>query len=71
MLAGITQMAAEVPWWLPVEGADWRHPFGPDLDLLEGELERRRRNEGGGPQGKIDFSIKLNHVGLGTAPLVR
>ncbi|CAG5124400.1 unnamed protein product [Candidula unifasciata] len=29
----ITQMVAAAPWWLPVEGADWRHPEGPDSDI--------------------------------------
>lgn len=24
-----------VPWWLLVEGADWRHPYGPLSDALE------------------------------------
>jgi formylglycine-generating enzyme len=23
----------QAPWWLPVEGADWRHPDGPGSDL--------------------------------------
>ena len=31
--ATITQAAAAVPWWLPVQGSDWRHPEGPDRDL--------------------------------------
>ncbi|XP_074529324.1 LOW QUALITY PROTEIN: formylglycine-generating enzyme [Halichoeres trimaculatus] len=26
----ITQAVAEAPWWLPVKGANWRHPEGPD-----------------------------------------
>lgn len=25
----ITQAVAAAPWWLPVKGADWRHPEGP------------------------------------------
>jgi len=29
----IRQAAADAPWWLPVDGADWRHPEGPDSDL--------------------------------------
>ncbi|BFZ08163.1 hypothetical protein BsWGS_11202 [Bradybaena similaris] len=29
----ITQMVAAAPWWLPVDGADWRHPEGPDSDI--------------------------------------
>ncbi|ELU03164.1 hypothetical protein CAPTEDRAFT_155214 [Capitella teleta] len=29
----ISQAVASAPWWLPVKGADWRHPFGPDTDL--------------------------------------
>ncbi|XP_014671225.1 PREDICTED: sulfatase-modifying factor 1-like [Priapulus caudatus] len=29
----ITQAVAAAPWWLPVKGADWRHPEGPDSDV--------------------------------------
>jgi len=29
----ITQAVADAPWWLPVDGADWRHPEGPDSDI--------------------------------------
>jgi formylglycine-generating enzyme len=28
-----TRAAAQAPWWRQVEGADWRHPEGPDSDL--------------------------------------
>ncbi|XP_066101409.1 formylglycine-generating enzyme [Saccopteryx bilineata] len=27
---GIQQAVAAAPWWLPVKGASWRHPEGPD-----------------------------------------
>ncbi|XP_035886138.1 formylglycine-generating enzyme isoform X1 [Phyllostomus discolor] len=27
---GVRQAVAAAPWWLPVKGADWRHPEGPD-----------------------------------------
>uniref|UniRef100_A0A8C4REL9 Sulfatase modifying factor 1 n=1 Tax=Eptatretus burgeri TaxID=7764 RepID=A0A8C4REL9_EPTBU len=30
----ITQAVAAAPWWLPVKGADWRHPEGPDSDII-------------------------------------
>uniref|UniRef100_A0A4W3IXZ1 Sulfatase modifying factor 1 n=1 Tax=Callorhinchus milii TaxID=7868 RepID=A0A4W3IXZ1_CALMI len=30
--SGITQVA-EAPWWLPVKGASWRHPEGPDSNI--------------------------------------
>ncbi|XP_070394380.1 formylglycine-generating enzyme isoform X1 [Dermacentor albipictus] len=30
---GITQAVAAAPWWLPVKGADWRHPEGPDSHI--------------------------------------
>ncbi|XP_013421270.1 sulfatase-modifying factor 1 [Lingula anatina] len=33
VLKGISQAVAAAPWWLPVKGADWRHPDGPDTDL--------------------------------------
>ena len=26
--AEIKQAVADAPWWLPVDGADWRHPEG-------------------------------------------
>ncbi|XP_020500767.2 formylglycine-generating enzyme [Labrus bergylta] len=26
----IAQAVAAAPWWLPVKGADWKHPEGPD-----------------------------------------
>lgn len=27
-----TQVMAEAPWWVAVQGADWRHPHGPGSD---------------------------------------
>lgn len=29
----ITQAVAAAPWWLPVKGADWRHPEGIDSNI--------------------------------------
>ena len=29
----ITQAVANAPWWLPVKGADWMHPEGPDSSI--------------------------------------
>ncbi|XP_075687996.1 formylglycine-generating enzyme [Rhinoderma darwinii] len=31
----IDKAVAAAPWWLPVKGADWKHPEGPDSDILE------------------------------------
>ena len=31
--AEIKQAVADAPWWLPVDGADWRHPEGPDSNI--------------------------------------
>ena len=31
--ASIEQSVAAAPWWLPVQGADWRHPEGPGSDI--------------------------------------
>ncbi|KAK6621713.1 Formylglycine-proteinrating enzyme [Polyplax serrata] len=31
----VTQAVARAPWWLPVKGADWRHPEGPDSTITE------------------------------------
>ncbi len=29
----------DAPWWLPVKGADWKHPEGPFGRGLEGRWE--------------------------------
>jgi len=29
-----SQSVAAAPWWIRVDGADWRHPRGPDSDAL-------------------------------------
>ncbi|XP_022073534.1 formylglycine-generating enzyme [Acanthochromis polyacanthus] len=31
----ITQAVAAAPWWLPVKGASWRHPEGPDSNITD------------------------------------
>ena len=31
--ADVLNRAAQVPWWLAVRGADWRHPEGPGSDV--------------------------------------
>ncbi|CAI5688054.1 formylglycine-generating enzyme [Oreochromis niloticus] len=31
----ITQAVASAPWWLPVKGASWRHPEGPDSNITD------------------------------------
>ncbi|XP_070814131.1 formylglycine-generating enzyme isoform X2 [Chaetodon trifascialis] len=31
----ITQAVAAAPWWLPVKGANWRHPYGPDSNITD------------------------------------
>ncbi|XP_040890639.1 formylglycine-generating enzyme isoform X2 [Toxotes jaculatrix] len=31
----ITQAVAAAPWWLPVKGASWRHPEGPDSNIKD------------------------------------
>ncbi|XP_075039851.1 formylglycine-generating enzyme [Mixophyes fleayi] len=33
--SAIDQAVAQAPWWLPVKGADWRHPEGLDSDISE------------------------------------
>jgi len=32
---GITEAVASAPWWLPVQGADWRHPEGKGSDISD------------------------------------
>lgn len=33
--APVRGRAATAPWWLGVEGADWRHPEGPDTSITD------------------------------------
>jgi len=33
--ASIQQSVASAPWWLPVEGATWRHPEGADSEITD------------------------------------
>uniref|UniRef100_A0A8B9S8W6 Formylglycine-generating enzyme n=1 Tax=Apteryx owenii TaxID=8824 RepID=A0A8B9S8W6_APTOW len=33
--AEIHQAVAAAPWWLPVKGANWKHPEGPDSNILK------------------------------------
>jgi len=33
VLNSITQAVASAPWWLPVKGANWRSPEGPDSSI--------------------------------------
>lgn len=28
------QAVRDAPWWLPINGANWRHPEGPDSDVF-------------------------------------
>lgn len=34
--AAATASAAATPWWIRVEGASWRRPYGPGSDVLRG-----------------------------------
>ncbi|KAG8436075.1 hypothetical protein GDO86_007251 [Hymenochirus boettgeri] len=33
--SNIHQAVAAAPWWLPVKGANWRHPEGPDSNISD------------------------------------
>ncbi|KAJ8302401.1 hypothetical protein KUTeg_021388 [Tegillarca granosa] len=35
VLSKVTQAVAAAPWWVPIDGADWRHPNGPDSFIKE------------------------------------
>lgn len=38
----IHQAVAAAPWWLPVKGANWRHPEGPDSLTLSSLRSKHR-----------------------------
>ncbi|XP_069142624.1 formylglycine-generating enzyme-like [Argopecten irradians] len=33
VMKGISQAVQGAPWWVPVDGADWRHPYGVDSSI--------------------------------------
>jgi len=33
-LASVDKQVEQIPWWVPVSGADWAHPNGPDSSSL-------------------------------------
>ncbi|XP_078270569.1 formylglycine-generating enzyme [Rhinoraja longicauda] len=33
--SSISQAVAAAPWWLPVKGASWKHPDGPDSNITK------------------------------------
>lgn len=35
VLKNVTQSVAAAPWWVPINGADWRHPNGPDSSIKD------------------------------------
>lgn len=37
-LKSITQAVKDAPWWVPVKGANWKHPEGKDSDISDREL---------------------------------
>jgi sulfatase modifying factor 1 len=38
VLSSIDKQVAAVPWWVPVQGASWLHPNGPDGDIISDHL---------------------------------
>ena len=38
VLSTIDRQVAAVPWWVPVQGANWVRPNGPDQDIISQEL---------------------------------
>ncbi|KAE9536544.1 hypothetical protein AGLY_007333 [Aphis glycines] len=37
-LKSITQAVKDAPWWVPVKGANWKHPEGKDSNISDREL---------------------------------
>jgi len=41
----IKQVVAQAPWWLPVKGASWQHPEGPDSNITCKYKRRKKRTK--------------------------
>lgn len=39
----IKQAVAQAPWWLPVKGATWQHPEGPDSNITCKYTKEKRK----------------------------
>ncbi|XP_026690736.2 formylglycine-generating enzyme isoform X2 [Ciona intestinalis] len=69
-LSKITQQVASSPWWLPVDGADWLHPEGPDsniskrVNIWQGEFPKGNTAEDGYAATAPVDSFQPNKFGL-------
>lgn len=43
-LKSITQAVKDAPWWVPVKGANWKHPEGEDSNINDGNLTAYHTN---------------------------
>ncbi|XP_053785342.1 formylglycine-generating enzyme isoform X3 [Desmodus rotundus] len=72
---GIQQAVAAAPWWLPVKGADWRHPEGPDSTVMHrlfpwgNKLQPRGRHYANIWQGEFPVTDTGEDGFRGTAPV--
>ena len=44
-LEGIKNAVKAAPWWVPVPGANWRHPEGTDSTIVSDEVEDKDDEE--------------------------
>ena len=45
-ISTVQQAVKAAPWWVPVKGADWRHPEGPDSSIVgESKISIDGKNE--------------------------
>ncbi|XP_039766166.1 formylglycine-generating enzyme isoform X3 [Ornithorhynchus anatinus] len=72
---GIHQAVAAAPWWLPVKGANWRHPEGPDSTILNrlfpwgNKLQPKGQHYANIWQGEFPVSNTGEDGYKGTAPV--
>lgn len=43
-LKSITKAVKDAPWWVPVKGANWKHPEGEDSNINNGNLTAYHTN---------------------------
>ncbi|XP_072454723.1 formylglycine-generating enzyme isoform X3 [Notamacropus eugenii] len=71
----IHQAVAAAPWWLPVKGANWRHPEGPDSTILHrlypwgNKLQPKGQHYANIWQGEFPVSNTGEDGYRGTAPV--
>ena len=61
-LGDIKQAVKDAPWWVPVKGADWKHPEGKNSNILDGKIYADGKVEDVGGSNNDRMTHPVVHV---------